>query len=140
MDRNPWVEKFRPDEIEKIMLNDYQIKFIDTIINELKTNVIKPLLLTGPSGVGKTTTSRCLAKIMLGNNLDTCFLELNAADERKAIVLNKSLPNFCKRVIDNCDMKVILFDEADWITEKCQMEIKEYIIKYKKVLFIFTCN
>jgi len=141
MNRNPWVEKFRPDEISKIILNDYQVTFVQTIINELKNGINKPLIISGTPGVGKTTTSRCLAKKMLGKNVDICFLELNAADDRKIITLEKIVPTFCKKIVDNNNLKVILFDEADNITEKCQMEIKNYIIEFeKKTLFIFTCN
>lgn len=140
MDNNPWVEKFRPDEIEKIIMTDYQVKYVNTIVEELKTYVYRPLILTGTSGVGKTTTARCLARKMLGKYINDCFMELNAADERKSVVLKKTLPVFCQKIITGCSMKIILFDEADNITEKCQMELKDYMIKYKKVLFIFTCN
>ena len=49
----PWVEKYRPINFENIVLDKYNKKIMENIIN--KQN-FPHLLLYGPPGTGKTTT------------------------------------------------------------------------------------
>ena len=49
----PWVEKYRPKELNTIILNPYNKKFINNII---KSGYFPNLLFYGPPGTGKTTT------------------------------------------------------------------------------------
>ena len=49
----PWVEKYRPNEFDKIVLDPLNKKIMETI---LLKNHFPNLLLYGPPGTGKTTT------------------------------------------------------------------------------------
>ena len=49
----PWCEKYRPNIIDNIILNDVNKQIIDNI---LLNNKIPNLLFYGPPGSGKTTT------------------------------------------------------------------------------------
>ena len=49
----PWVEKYRPNTFEKIVLDENNKTILNNIV---KTNNFPNLLFYGPPGIGKTTT------------------------------------------------------------------------------------
>ena len=134
----PWTEKYRPNTIEDIIL-DEQIEQQIKIFLEDRRNV--HLIITGLPGIGKTSTVRCIAKKMLGDNISQGYLELNAAEDRGVRSISLIIPPFCKRIVNFTTSKIILLDEADNMTAKCQYDINDMIKEYgKKTKFIFTCN
>lgn len=134
----PWIEKYRPSNIEDIIF-DKQIEQQINIFLQDKENV--HLIITGLPGVGKTSTVRCIAKKILNENIDQGYLELNAAEDRGIRSISIIIPPFCKKVVNFTVSKIILLDEADNMTAKCQYDINEMIKKYgRKTKFIFTCN
>jgi replication factor C subunit 2/4 len=134
----PWTEKYRPTNIEDIILDknvEQQIK----IFLQDRENV--HLIITGLPGIGKTTTVRCIAKRILGGHIDQGYLELNAAEDRGVRSIATIIPSFCKRVVNFEKSKIILFDEADNMTPKCQCDINKMIKDFgHRTKFIFTCN
>lgn len=134
----PWTEKYRPTQIEDIILDtnvEQQIK----IFLQDRQNV--HLIITGLPGIGKTTTVRCIAKKILGEYMQQGYLELNAAEDRGVRSISTIIPPFCKRVVNFTSSKIILLDEADNMTPKCQYDINDMIKEYgRRTKFIFTCN
>jgi len=134
----PWIEKYRPPAIEDIILDDQIKRQIKIFINDREG---VHLILTGPPGIGKTSTVRCIAKKILGENLSQGYLELNSGEDRGVRNISTIIPPFCKRIVNFNSSKVILFDEADNMTHKCQCDINDMMKAYgKKTKFIFTCN
>lgn len=134
----PWTEKYRPGDIDDIIFDEQIDRQIKIFLDD-RENV--HLLINGPPGAGKTTTVRCFAKKMLGENLERGYLELNAAEDRGVRSISTIIPPFCKRVVNFESSKIILFDEADNMTSKCQYDISNMIAQYgRKTKFIFTCN
>lgn len=134
----PWTEKYRPENIENIVLDENIEQQIKIFLQD-RQNV--HLILNGLPGIGKTTTARCIAKKILGENMPLGYLELNAAEDRGIRMVSTIIPPFCKRVVPFSTSKIILFDEADNMTPKCQCDINNMIKEYgKKTKFIFTCN
>ncbi|XWV26269.1 putative replication factor C small subunit [Tupanvirus soda lake] len=134
----PWTEKYRPTNIEDIILDEHVEQQIKIFLEDQK-NV--HLIITGLPGIGKTTTVRCIAKKILGANISQGYLELNAAEDRGVRSISTIIPPFCKRVVNFESSKIILLDEADNMTAKCQCDINDMIKEYgRKTKFIFTCN
>lgn len=134
----PWIEKYRPAKIDDIILDEYVEKQIKIFLQDRK-NV--HLIITGLPGIGKTTTVRCIAKELLGDNLSQGYLELNAAEDRGTRSTTPIISPFCKKVVSFTGSKIILLDEADNMTSKCQYDINDMIKTYgRKTKFIFTCN
>jgi replication factor C subunit 2/4 len=134
----PWIEKYRPQKLEDLVLD----KRIEQQLSVyLKDNQMPHLIVTGTSGIGKTSTMKCLARKLLGNNFEQGFLELNSSDDRGIKTLLSILQPFCmKKVLFN-QFKIILLDEADGITSKAQGEIGRLMkIHNNTTKFIFTCN
>lgn len=134
----PWVEKYRPTHIEDIILDKYVEQQINVFLED-QPDV--HLIITGMPGIGKTSTVRCIAKKILGSNIGLGYLELNAAEDRGIKSISTIVPPFCKKMVDFTCSKIILLDEADNMTPKCQYDINNMIKQYgHKTKFIFVCN
>ena len=146
MSKIPWIEKYRPRLIDNIVVDD-------TIMREIKNMVknkdIPNMILTGTPGIGKTTTLLCLAYELYGPYVKEAVLELNASDDRGIQSINSSVINFCNYLLSYKDdkkckyakHKLIIFDEADNMTDKALPIISMLMDKYHETTrFVFTCN
>lgn len=142
----PWIEKYRPKNIDDVILSDNLKK---KVIQFSESNNIPNLILTGGPGIGKTTTIRCIASKLYGKYYNSCVLELNASDDRGIKSVQGDIINFCRSVksykkadVDKyCSQKLVILDEADNMMEKAQHYINNLMEKYKQtVRFAFTCN
>ena len=142
----PWIEKYRPRRLDSVMLND-DLRY--KLTNFIENKNIPNLILTGPPGVGKTTTIRCLAFELFGKYYKDSVLELNASDDRGIKSVQGEIINFCKiiRKYKNnddkiyCKHKLVILDEADNIMEKAQHQINVLMEQYNNTIkFVFTCN
>jgi replication factor C subunit 2/4 len=131
----PWIEKYRPSKLEDLVLDDRLKHQLQVFVQKAQFH----LIITGPSGVGKSSCARSLAASILKNNFSNAYLELNAAEDRSTKMIVNIIPPFCKRNLPGS--KIIVFDEADNLTSKCQMDISRMIRTFgRRCSFIFTCN
>ncbi|MES1919406.1 Subunit of heteropentameric Replication factor C (RF-C) [Bonamia ostreae] len=119
----PWLEKYRPKNLNQIVGNDL---VIDRLKSIAETGNMTNLLLSGPPGIGKTTTIICLAKKLLGSDYKKAVLELNASDERGIDVVRNKVKNFAKTKVGlpKGRHKLIILDEADNITSSAQNALR----------------
>ena len=91
----PWTEKYRPDTIDKIVLNDTN----NTIINNMISKDYYPnCIFYGPPGTGKTTTILCLInEYKKKHNCNKNYIHLNASHERGVDVIRTHIYNFCEK-------------------------------------------
>ena len=75
----PWVEKYRPTDLNAIVSHQQIITTLKTFISQKK---LPHLLFYGPAGTGKTSTILALCKEVYKNDYKKMVLELNASDER----------------------------------------------------------
>lgn len=126
------VEKYRPDNLEGYVGNE-NIKKV--IAQYLTQNDIQNLIFYGPAGTGKTT----LAKIII-NNLDCDHLYINASDERGIETIREKVTGFAS-VASFKPLKVIILDEADFLTIQAQASLRNIIETFSRTTrFIMTCN
>ena len=89
----------------------------------------------GLAGTGKTT----LAKIVI-NNLDCESLYINASDESGIETIRDKVVGFAS-VASFKPLKVVILDEADFLTIQAQASLRNVIETYSKsTRFILTCN
>jgi len=144
MDKNtiPWVEKYRPNVFENIILDDNNRELFKNILD---TNNFPNLLLHGPPGIGKTTTIiNLINKYKKQNNEEskTLVIHLNASDERGIDIIRNTIYNFV--VSDNLfskGTKFVILDEVDYMTRIAQQALKCLMQEYNKdVKYCLICN
>ncbi len=129
---NLWVEKYRPQTLEGYVGNEV-IK--NKIEDYLKQGSIQNLLLHGVAGTGKTTLAKLLVK-----NIDCDYLYINASDERGIDTIREKIIPFASSMSFN-DVKIVILDEADYITPQAQATLRNTIESCSKTTrFILTCN
>jgi replication factor C small subunit len=131
-----WVEKYRPKTVEEYVFKDEAQK------NQVKSWItdggIPHLLFSGSPGTGKTT----LAKVLI-NDLgvqDADVLLINASRDNGVDLIRRKITNFSETMPWG-DYKVILLDEADYISAEGQAALRGVMEQYHmSVRFILTCN
>ncbi|KAH0785877.1 P-loop containing nucleoside triphosphate hydrolase protein [Histomonas meleagridis] len=136
----PWVEKFRPKVLNDVVGNRAAVERLRIIASQ---GNIPNLILTGPPGIGKTTSLLCLCNELLGNLVKEAVIELNASDERGIEVVRQSIKSFAKKHVNLPPgrHKIILLDEADSMTPAAQQAMRRIMEKYSNTTrFVFACN
>ena len=125
-------EKYRPKDLSTFIGNK---NLKSNIAKQLSQNDIQNYLFYGSAGGGKTT----LAKIIV-NNLDCDYLYINASDERGIETIRDKVSGFSS-VMSFKPIKVVILDEADFLTIQAQASLRNIIETYSRTTrFIFTCN
>ena len=132
-----WVEKYRPKTVKDCILTDDLKK---TFIEFVKKKEIPNLLLSGTSGVGKTTVAKALCE-----ELNCDYIIINGSDEGRHIdTLRNEIKNFASTVslTKESKHKVIIVDEADYMNpDSVQPALRNFIETFfENCRFIFTCN
>ena len=131
-----WVEKYRPKTTtDYVWIDKHQKQMVETWIKE---GYIPQLLLAGNAGAGKTTLAKILVN-QLGVDPAEC-LHINASRDNGVDVLRTKITNFCSTMA-NGPFKIVLLDEADYITPNAQAILRGMMEQYHEgVRFILTCN
>lgn len=131
-----WVEKYRPSTLDGYVFFDSTQK--ETIEYFIKDKSIPHLLFTGPAGTGKTT----LAKILVNElNIDPYdFLQVNASRDNGVDFLKTKIESFVS-TIPFGDLKIVLLDEADYLSHNAQAILRGLMETYQsQARFILTAN
>jgi DNA polymerase III delta prime subunit len=128
-----YVEKYRPHKIEDCILPDRLKKVFQEYVTE---GNIPNLMLTGSAGCGKTTVAKAMCE-EIGCN----FLFINSSDERGIDTLRTKIKGYASTVSLTGGRKVIILDEADYLTPEAQAGLRGAIEEFSEnCSFIFTCN
>jgi DNA polymerase III delta prime subunit len=134
--KNLWVETYRPKTLEGYVFRDEHQKA--QIQQWVKDGSIPHLLLSGNAGIGKTTLARILFNELEINDFD--IMEINASRENNAETIRDKITNFVQ-MIPFGPFKVVLLDEADYLTPNAQAILRGVMEEYHTTArFILTCN
>jgi replication factor C small subunit len=127
-----WVEKYRSQTLDTYVGNEGIKAFISKCITK---NDIPHLLLYGKAGTGKTTLAKLITK-----NIKCDVMYINASDERGIDTIRDKIVDFASVNSFN-PIKVIILDEADYITAQAQAALRNVMETYSaKTRFILTAN
>ena len=160
-----WVDKYKPKELKQIIGQQTEKSNVKKLLywlrnwpkNNLEKNGgkrpqrpfnthnddgawAKAALLSGPPGVGKTTTSYLVAK-----ELGLDIMELNASDTRSKKMLTASLQDTLsnKSLAKHSQNRIVLMDEVDGMAgneDRGGMAELIGLIKTSKIPVICMCN
>lgn len=131
-----WVEKYRPKSIDGYVFRDTHQK--EQVQQWIKQKSIPHLLFSGNAGIGKTTLAKILFNELGVNDLD--ILEINASRTNSVEDVRDKIVNFVQ-MIPFGDFKVVLLDEADYLSPNAQAALRGVMEEYHTTArFILTCN
>ena len=137
----PWVEKYRPSNLNDIVLDPYNKIIIDRIID---TNYFPNILLYGPPGTGKTTTIiNLINKFQEKHNQlnKGLMIHLNASDERGIDIIRNQIHQFVNsNSLFHNGIKFVILDEVDYMTKNAQQALKYLLQGFNNVRFCLICN
>lgn len=138
----PWVEKYRPNHFDNIVLDPINRKLFEQIIHK---GHFPNLLFYGPPGTGKTTTIINLIQQYqhtYGKVNKENIIHLNASDERGIDIIRNQIYSFVKTLnLFETGFKFVILDEVDYMTKNAQQALK-YLLQTTntKVRFCLICN
>lgn len=131
-----WVEKYRPKNINEYIFHDQHQKM--KMMEMIKNKDFPHILMSGIQGSGKTTAAYILINEL--NIEDNDVLVINASDENSVETIRERIKKFATSA-PNGDFKVILLEEADYITLNGQGALRRIMEENAETCrFILTCN
>ena len=131
-----WCEEYRPKTIDECILPDELKSTFNKIV---ETGEMHNMLLSGTSGLGKTTVAKALCHEL---NLD--YILINSSEDSGIDVLRNRIRQFASSIsLDGNDShKVVILDEADYLNaQSTQPALRAFIEEFStNCRFIFTCN
>jgi replication factor C small subunit len=131
-----WVEKYRPQTLKDyVFKDDNQRRTVEQWVTE---GGIPHLLFYGSAGTGKTTLAKALVHDLGIQDAD--FMYINASRDNGVDLIRDRVTRFASSMPWG-DFKVILLDEADYISPNGQAALRGVMEEYESVVrFILTCN
>ncbi len=128
-----WVEKYRPSKVKDCILPEILKKPFQAYVD---SKTIPNLILSGTSGVGKTTIA-----IAMCEEIGADYILINGSTKSGIDTLRVEILGFATSVSFKGGRKVIIVDEADNLTLATQLGLRGVIEEVSdNCSFIFTCN
>mgnify|MGYP003117614273 CR=1 FL=1 len=129
-----WVEKYRPQNIEDIILSKNLKSVFQNIV---KSGEVPNMLFSGTAGTGKTTVAKAICKQI---GLD--YILINGSEEGNIDTLRNKIKQFASTISLQGGYKVVILDEADYLNpQSFQPALRGFIEEFSKnCRFILTCN
>lgn len=116
---------------------------INLFRNYVKTKTLPNIIIHGEPGSGKTSSILALARELYGEeHFKTEVYELNASDERGIDTVRNKIHSLAKKSVSSpVGFKLIILDEADFLTKDAQAALRKIMEKYSdKTIFCLLCN
>ena len=129
-----WVEKYRPRRVvDTILPAKLKAAFQQFVDNKNISN----LILSGVSGVGKTTVARAML-----DEMGSDYIVIDASTNGNIDTLRNTIMNFASSMSFTGGRKYVILDEADNLNpNSTQPALRNFMETYSKNCgFIFTCN
>ncbi len=128
-----WVEKYRPKTIADTILPD---RYKDMFNQYVSQHNVPNLILSGRSGIGKTTVARAMLE-----QLDCSYMMVNGSLDGNKDLLRTQIKEFASSMSIKKGRKYVILDEADALTHHMQPALRNFMEEFSiNCGFILTCN
>ena len=130
-----WFERFRPTTVNEIVFSSEEHK---NLIKSWIDNERIPgnVLLSGPAGTGKTTTSIVLIKSLIKNQSDLCRIKSRSVSD----IDDKIVPFIVKKPLGS-KSKIVYIEELDRMSRQAFAQLKEDLMeKYQEWVSFICCT
>lgn len=129
-----WTELYRPKTIDECILPS---NLKDTFAKFVKDGFVPNLLLSGGSGIGKTTVARAML-----NEIGCDSIIFNGSLNVAIDTLRTDIRNYASSISMMGGRKYVILDEADYLTPNhVQPALRNFMEEFSRNCgFILTCN
>jgi DNA polymerase III delta prime subunit len=129
-----FVEKYRPKTIQETILPSELKATFQQFVDQKN---IPNLILSGSSGVGKTTVARAMLE-----ELQCDYIVINGSMNGNIDTLRNEILNFASSISLSGGRKYVILDEADYLNaNSTQPALRNFMEEFSKNCgFILTCN
>jgi DNA polymerase III delta prime subunit len=138
MSNELWTEKHRPKTFDCIK---GQSSVMEQIKEKVKQGELTHLILKGPQGTGKTTTSKVIARVLYVDEGEMInFKEMNAGDKRKLEDIRKIVGDFMRyKPWGKSRFKLLVLDKAESITKDSQEALERMMEEWGNNCRVIMC-
>ena len=134
-----YLEKYRPRIEEEIAGNSV---VLERIFSQINQNILVNMILTGESGIGKTTTAEIIAKKIIGKEYyyTDCVL-INCSDKTGVDTIRTEVIG-TEKLRPASGIRIFIMEESEELSKKAQFALKK-AMEYpydKSNRFIFLSN
>lgn len=126
-----WVEKYRPDNLDDVIIPK---RVRDQIQHFIDNGITRHILMYGDTGTGKTTIARILSK-------GYSTKQINASKENGIDVIRNEIVPFGRVASMSNKPKIVILDEVDNLSKDASLAFRGVVeADAKTVRYIATCN
>ena len=136
MIENLWVEKYRPKNLDDLII---PIQYKNIFKKYIEEQSLQNIILYGDAGTGKTALARILIDAIIEHPDDVLYL--NGSSDNGIDIIRNVVDNFITTPSFSGGFKIVFFDEADYLSLNAQAALRAIMESgYHNCRFIFTCN
>lgn len=134
-----WIDKYRPIKLDDV---SGHTDIMNIFRHYVKTKRVPNIIIHGEPGSGKTSSILAMARELYGEHFKNEVYELNASDERGIDVVRHKIHSLAKNSVSSpVGFKLIILDEADFLTKDAQAALRKIMEMYSdKTIFCLLCN
>ena len=129
----PLINKFRPDNFEQMVGHDTIKAAIQRVI--ISDGAPHSYLMTGPGGVGKTTSARIIANMLECELVELSAAEKSGADDMRDII---ELGNHMS--LNGAGRRAIIIDECHGLSKSAWQVLLKLLEEPPEHLYLFLCT